>query len=368
MAQAQTATGKEVVIQSSPVRQELAPGSITNAFRQAESSELQSQVITREEIENLRPSDAFELLNNATGVMATLGSRKGGFGGLNIRGDSNFIWIIDGAYLQPTMAARLMKSIPVMAIEEVQVVRGGTALTLAPMTGSLSPGGAPVDGFVIVRTRKPKQNEAQTRLAVESNDTVQTGVWIGRKVGNPENKSYVAGVLNYSDTNGPSEKLDNGAGYNAWRQATSGLAKTGFEVNGWLVDFMAYKDDGAFGIQNANNHFRTGAGTAQSPYSYGATGDWRIDPSQTDLWVMSGSKQWTSEQTTLFSLSHVKNHQVLTTTSSVNNDNELTHINLRQPMDLGKTPLVLIISRTLSAKKKQKAFSQQSSKDCSMTV
>ena len=331
-------TNVEIVGQG--YREDLKPAGARNPFRMAESSELQTQTITREEIENLRPSNAFELLNNATGVIATEGSRKG-FSSLNIRGDSNFIWIVDGAYMQPTMAARLMKSIPVMAIEEVQVVRGGTALTLGPMTGSISPGGAPVDGFVVVRTRKPKENESQVRLALETNDTVQTGAWLARKVGEPENKGYVAGLINYSDTNGPKDKLDNGAGYNVWRESTSGLVKTGFQTNGWAVDLMGYKDDGEFGVPNANNHFRTGAGTGPSPYSYGSTGSWRVAPSQTDMFVLNASKGWSSTQTTLLSLSNTQSHQVLQSPGSALNDNDITHLNLRQHMDFGKTRVAL---------------------------
>jgi iron complex outermembrane receptor protein len=321
-------------------REDIKPSSSRNPFRMAESSSLQTQIITREEIENLRPSNAFELLNNATGVLATEGSRKG-FSNLNIRGDNNFIWIIDGAYMLPSVASRLMKSIPVMAIDEVQVVRGGTALTLGPMTGSISPGGAPVDGFVVVRTRKPKGQEAQVRLAVETNDTVQTGAWLARKVGEPENKAYVAGLINYSDTNGPKDKLDNGASYNAWRESTSGLVKSGFEANGWTVDLMGYKDDGEFGVPNANNHFRTGAGTVQSPYAYGSTGSWRVAPSQTDMFVLNASKGWSSTQTTLLSLSNTQSHQVLQSPGSALNDNDITHLNLRQHMDFGKTRVAL---------------------------
>lgn len=335
-AHAQNASLQEIVVSTDRGRSELSPQSARNPFRMAKSSELQTQVITREEIETLRPSDVFELLNNATGTLSTEGSRKG-FSNLNIRGDSNFIWIVDGAYLQANMAGRLMKNIPVMAIEEVQVVRGGTALTMGPMTGSASPGGAPVDGFVIVRTRKPQRNEAQARLAMESNDTVQAGLWLGRRVGEVESKGYVAALVNYSDTNGPGEKLDNGASYNVWRKSSSGLIKAGFERDGWLFDLMAYKDNGQFGIPNANLHF----GPTGNPPVRGTNGDWRVDPSQTDLWVISGSKSWTSAQTTVFNLSHASSHQVLLTPTVNLNDNKTTHLNLRQHMDFGKTRMVL---------------------------
>lgn len=107
-----------ITISDSAVRQDLAPSSAQNPFRITESSTSHTQTITREEIEDLRPRDVFELLNNATGVIATQGSRKG-FSGLSIRGDSNFRWIVDGAYLQPNMAGRIMRGIPVTAIEEV---------------------------------------------------------------------------------------------------------------------------------------------------------------------------------------------------------------------------------------------------------
>lgn len=324
-----------VTITDAATPPDMAPGNARNAFRIPESSASHTQTITREEIENLRPTDVFELLNNATGVIAIQGSRKG-FSGLSIRGDSNFRWIVDGAYLQPNMAARIMRNMPVMAIEEITVVRGASALTMGPMTGSASPGGAPVDGFVIVRTRKPARDGGQARLAVESFDTVQAGVWAGKKLGDKEPKGYIAGLLNYSDTNGPDELLDNGAGYNTWRTSQAGFFKAGINAAGWLIDFMAYKDDGEFGIPNANNHFTSG-----TPPTFGTSGNWRIDPSQTDLYVVSGSKQWSPVHTTLFNLSRTESHQILTTTTDALNDNENTHFNLRHNMDFGKTRVML---------------------------
>ena len=324
-----------VTVTGSATPPDMAPGNARNAFRIPESSSSHSQTITREEIEQLRPTDVFELLNNATGVIATQGSRKG-FSGLSIRGDSNFRWIVDGAYLQPNMAGRIMRNIPVMAIEEVTVVRGASALTMGPMTGSASPGGAPVDGFVIVRTRKPTRDGGQARLAVESFDTVQAGVWAGKMLGNQDAKGYVAGLVNYSDTNGPDELLDNGAGYNTWRTAEAGLFKAGLNTAGWLIDFMAYRDNGEFGIPNANNHFTSG-----TPPTFGTNGNWRIDPSQSNIYVVSGSKKWGESQTTLFNLSRTESHQILTTTTANLNDNENTHLNLRHNIDFGKTRLQL---------------------------
>lgn len=324
-----------ITVSGAVVRPDLAPQSAQNPFRITESSSSHTQTITREEIEDLRPRDVFELLNNATGVIATQGSRKG-FSGLSIRGDSNFRWIVDGAYLQPNMAGRIMRSIPVMAIEEVTIVRGASALTMGPMTGSASPGGAPVDGFVIVRTRKPAKDGGQARLALESFDTVQAGVWAGNVLGDADTKGYIAGMINYADTNGPKDKLDNGAGYNLWSSTGAGLFKAGLDTSGWLIDFMAYKDDSEFGIPNANKHFSSG-----NPPTFGTTGDWRIDPSKTDVYVISGNRQWGSGHTTLFSLSATESHQVLTTTADALNDNKNIHLHLRHNIDFGKSRLVV---------------------------
>ena len=325
-----------ITVSGSVVRPDLAPQSSQNPFRITESSSSHTQTITREEIEDLRPRDVFELLNNATGVIATQGSRKG-FSGLSVRGDSNFRWIVDGAYLQPNMAGRIMRSIPVMAIEEVTIVRGASALTMGPMTGSASPGGAPVDGFVIVRTRKPGKDGGQARLALESFDTVQAGVWAGKMLGDVNTKGYIAGMVNYADTNGPKEKLNNGASYNLWSSTGAGLLKAGLDTSGWLVDFMVYKDDSEFGIPNANLHF----GPTGNPPAFGTSGDWRIDPSKTDVYVVSGNRQWGGGHTTLFSLSASSSHQVLTTTTLNLNDNKNLHLNLRHNIDFGKSRAVL---------------------------
>ena len=254
-----TVTLPTVPVTAERMRVDTAPQDVHNAFRTPESSTNHTQTITRDEIEQLRPRDVFELLNSASGVISTQGSRKG-FSGLTIRGDSNFRWILDGAYLQPTMASRILRSLPIMAIEEIKVVRGGSALTLGPMVGSASPGGAPVDGFVVIRTRKPAKAGAQVRLAAESNATAQAAVWAGTTYGTDAGKGYVAGVLSHAKTDGPGDKLDNGASYNTGSRSTGGMAKTGFESSGWIVDLMFYKDSGTFQIPNANSH---GSGQGQ---------------------------------------------------------------------------------------------------------
>jgi outer membrane cobalamin receptor len=325
----------EVTVSAEGVREELLPESPKNAYRLPVSAANITQTITREEIQQYRPRDLFQLLDNATGVISSSGSRKG-FNSLTIRGDSNFRYIVDGAYLQPQMAARMMASLPVMAIEEVKIVRGGSALTLGPMSGSASPGGAPVDGFIIIRTRKATKDGGQARVAGESFDGVKGDLLYGKTFGDQEDKGYVQGLISHGRTDGPGQPVDTpqtGAGisssFNRSSVRTGGMFKGGYEGNGLLVDLMAFKDESSWGIPNANIH-GTGANS------------WYMDPSRTEIYALNASYTWDDIHTTLVSASHSTNKQHLNAgTGSVENVNEVTHLNVRHNMDIDKTRIML---------------------------
>lgn len=311
-------------------RSDLVQNSPKNFARTTQSSNNHIQVITSEEIADLRPRDVFKLLNSATGIIATQSSKKG-FTSLSVRGDTNFRWIIDGAIIQPNMASRMLKSLPVMAIEQVKIVRGGSALTLGPLVGSASPGGAPVDGFIVINTKKPSKDEGQLRLAAESFDTNQASIWLGKQL-NPENgKAYIAGILSSSDTNGSNDTLDNGMSYNTFKESKSGIAKTGFEKAGWIVDLLAYNEDGEFGIPNTNSH---GSGS----------NNWYMDPAKSYLYSATGSKEWNDMNTTLFGLSRAKSEQSFYTTPTTfnQNDNIQNHVYLRHIIDFNSSTKLTI--------------------------
>ena len=325
----------EVTVSSEGVREELLPENAKNPYRLPTSALNITQTITREQIQQLRPRDVFQLLDNATGVIATQGSRKG-FSGLTIRGDSNFRYIVDGAYLQPSMASRMMASLPVMAIEEVKIVRGGSALTMGPMSGSASPGGAPVDGFVVIRTRKTTKDGGQARIAGESFDGVKGDLMYGKTLGDQENKAYVQGLISHQRTDGPGQPVDSpqtgpgtSSSFNRNSVRTDGMFKGGYEGNGLMVDFMAFKDDSSFGIPNANSH---GSGS----------GNWFIDPSRTEIYALNASYSWDDIHTTLVNASHSTNKQHFSMgTSEKENVNEVTHLNVRHNMDIDKTRVMV---------------------------
>ena len=325
-AEAAPAELPTIDVTASGVRADLDPESPTNPIRLTKSSTTHTETITRKQIEETRPTDVFDLVNKAGGVIATQSSRKG-FSGLTIRGDNNFVWIVDGVYLQPTMASRIMKSIPVNIVEEVTVVRGASALTLAPMVGSASPGGAPVDGFVVVRTRKPAAREAEARVAGETNGGFQSSLWAGDTFSAGGGTGYVGAATSFATTDGPSQNLDNGVPYNAGSKGLNGLAKAGYAKDGYAFDLMAFRDHSRFEIPNANSH---GSGN----------GSWYMDPSETLMVVGSGTFKWNDVHTTLINLSRVENQQSFWTATPpaaytrASNINEMTHANLRHNIDV----------------------------------
>ncbi len=252
-----------------------------NPFRTtAPSSESHVEVITREQIEELHATSIFEVMNTASGVVSTLGSRKGGFGGLLIRGDSNFRWIIDGAYLQPDTASRILAALPVFSIQEIKIVRGSSSLTLGPMVGSATASGAPVDGFVVVETKKPRKDEVQLRGSAGTYNSYQADVWAGKTMSDQDMKAYVAGLAFKNSTDGPNETVYNSLTYNAGSQTGGGLIKGGMQAYGLNIDVMGYVARGTSQIQNYNKSFS----------STTAPGNWNANPSDNDLFILNATK------------------------------------------------------------------------------
>ena len=297
-----------------------------NPFRTAPSSESHVEVITREQIEELHATNIFEVMNTASGVVSTLGSRKGGFGGLLIRGDSNFRWIIDGAYLQPDMASRILAALPVFSIQEIKIVRGSSSLTLGPMVGSATASGAPVDGFVVVETRKPRKDEVQLRGSAGTYNTYQADLWGGKVMSDQDLKAYIAGLVFKNSTDGPNETVYNSLTYNAGSQTGGGLIKGGMQAYGLNIDVMGYVARGTSQIQNYNKRF--------SPTV--APGNWNVNPSDNDLFILNATKSWDESNTTLASISRNTSYQNLNTpktptaaAASYSNNNENNFMNLK---------------------------------------
>lgn len=71
-----------------------------NPVRLPQSARISSQTLGAEDVDKRQARDVFDLLNYGTGVFTTTSGKKAP-ANLNIRGDGNFAFIIDGAYVPP---------------------------------------------------------------------------------------------------------------------------------------------------------------------------------------------------------------------------------------------------------------------------
>lgn len=175
---------ERVSVDGAPREQAFASQSPQNPYRVPLSAATISQVLTASQIQALKPVSVFDLLNNTTGAFSTSSGKKG-FSGARIRGDSNLVWIVDGAYLLSQVAGRILQALPVNAIEQMEVIRGSSSLTLAPMVGFSNPSGSPTDGFIIIRTRRSQRSNGSVRFAFESNQTPAANALAGTTFGKP---------------------------------------------------------------------------------------------------------------------------------------------------------------------------------------
>jgi len=228
-----------------PNRPDLAPDSPLNIARVAESSRPHVQILTRQDIEAINPSDTFNLLSHAAGIVTTFQGRKWPFN-LMIRGDSNFGFIIDGAYVTAASAGRMLQDLPVSAIEQVDIVRDPTALTLGPLVDFASASGALNSGFIVIRTHKPAKTEGEAAFSTEKFGTFAGSLYGGSafSIGGNGVKGYVAGYFRDRSTQGP-------ANWNAGAQNAATLVKGGFETGVLTTEFTLFQDIDHLNLQRA---------------------------------------------------------------------------------------------------------------------
>lgn len=240
-----------------------------NPYRVAPSSRLAVQKLTAKDIDDLKPTDVFDLLNHAVGVLTLYQGRKIPYS-VRIRGDINFGYIIDGVYVPSEAGARILQNLPVSVIEQVEVVRDSTALTLAPMVDFGRPSGAPNDGFIIIRTRRPMAKEATSIARVESFDTKLANVYAGYAA----DHAYLSGMYQHFETEGRANQ------YMA-KDSDSGLIRIGGDGAGLRADFSAFHDNTSQQIQ-AGDPYETLLGLQR----------WQLAPIQTTFWGATLSGQW----------------------------------------------------------------------------
>ena len=279
------------------LRRDLDPNSLTNPYRVEASAQFGTEVFTQKDIQDLQPSDVYDLLDKATGINLTYQGRKSPFF-ISQRGGGGFTYIIDGAVLPPS-TNRILSKIPISAIEQMQVVRGSTSLTLGPSIpiGASNSGSGLNTGYIIIRTKQPQKTT-----------TVLTGSAEQSKGGHPvaTNVSLYAGTRIESSARAGGyigalvAKMDRPS-KTAWfdgRSSEGAMANTGFRTGKFNLNLMAYKDTGRFEMQRGVKV----DGTLDNA-------KWYYDPLKTTVFSSDMTMQWTTDQTTLLNLFQTKYEQ-----------------------------------------------------------
>lgn len=290
-------------------RSDLAADSLTNPARVAPSSRPFVETISREDIDAINPADTFGLLSHAAGVVTTFQGRKVP-NGLLIRGDNNYGFIVDGAYIGSTTANRIMNELPVFAIEQVDVVRDPTALMLGPQANLWTASGALNSGFVVIRTRTPDKTGGEVGMGGASYGTISNELYGGQvfSIGKDGGKANLAGYFHGASTDGPT-------GLNAGSSSGAALLKGGVSnFNGFATEFTLFQDIGQQDFQNATAGKNTTALVNQR---------WSYTPIDTTLIASQSSMVWDAHNTTLllgsYNYVYANNLQATTTSTTVNN-------------------------------------------------
>lgn len=341
----QSATSQElqpIVVegQSETQREDLKADSPTNLYRVEASARFGTEVFTEKDIKALHPENVFDLLDKAAGVNLIYQGRRSPFI-VEERGGGTFTYIIDGAILPPS-SNRILYKFPVAAIEEMQIVRGSTALTLGPSIpiGASNSGAGLNTGFIIIRTKQPKKTEGTLTASaekasgghpVETNESLYAGTRFGEGSKDGEEslvKGYLAGLAAKMDRPSQDTWFDG-------RSNDSGMGNAGLTFGKFNVNMMVYKDSGTLEMQRGIS--TTGALMAEK---------WYYDPLESTIYSTDMAMQWTPNQTTLFNafktLYDQKEHNesFISTASSIREyDEDTSGFGLRHNARFGDTLL-----------------------------
>lgn len=290
---------KPIVVegQGDSQREDLKVDSTTNLYRVESTARFGTEVFTEKDIKALKPNNVFDLLDKAVGISLTYQGRRSPFI-VEERGGGTFTYIIDGAVLPPS-SNRILFKFPIAAIEEMQIVRGSTSLTLGPSIpiGASNSGSGLNTGFIIIRTKQPKKTEAVLTASaekangghpVETSESLYAGTRFGEGDGKDGEekpspvKGYVAGLVANMDRPSQDSWFDG-------RENTSGMGSAGLTFGKFNANMMVYKDSGSFEMQRGVS--TTGVLQDQK---------WWYDPLETTIYSTDMAMRWTPNQTTLF--------------------------------------------------------------------
>lgn len=285
-----------VDVSANAMRPDLEPDSLRNPYRVETTARFGTETMTREDIEALAPKDVIDLLDKAVGMNVTYQGRRSPFF-LDERGGGNLTYVLDGAVL-PTNFNRILQKIPLAAIEQVQIVRGSTSLALGPSIpiGASGSGSGLNTGFVIIRTRQPKDKELEASAFVEQADGQPAAngesLYGGLHLGDPAAVSgYLGGMASRRSVPSKDSWFDG-------QDADARMFVGGIGFGRFSLNVTAYDDEGRFEMQRGVT--LTGALDASR---------WYYDPLKTKVFSSDMAMAWNENQTTLASVFDTKFNQ-----------------------------------------------------------
>jgi len=250
---------------------------VDSPYAISESSQLQTEVITQEDIEAIHPQTVWDILEQVPGFDFNYQGRQHQEISTSMRGGTAYGVILDGVYL--AQLDRVIAALPVDSIESVTVVRDATALTLGPLASISSSGtGSGNSGFVILKTKRSRQTEAGGLVSYGSFNAEKYALYGGSKTGAFDYR--VSGIY------------DNNPGREGWHMLTR---HTSFLFSGGYTGSTF----------EAKLSLMTGYGRRQLENPLNQNGTWasnmdqtRIDPRSAALELV---KRWSATQSTTFS-------------------------------------------------------------------
>ena len=262
---------------------------MTNPYSATASAALSLETFNEDDIEKIKPDNVYDILKNAQSINISFMGRKHPFtisfrGSSSGVGASSFGIILDGALLSDNSAMRILEVLPTEMIESLQVVRDSTALSLAPMQGFGSPNGSTLEGFIVIKTKKPLKNGGGVKLSYESFDTKKANLYYG----GVNDDFYFSFAGNTMDTEGED-------GFNTATHGGSAFFNMGVK-----------KEDYTFNVEGFFSKYYQEIQKANLPISKFYNTYWKYEPFENRFLNLAFSKNWNPNNVTDLSLSYAK--------------------------------------------------------------
>jgi outer membrane cobalamin receptor len=259
---------------------------VTSPYAVFESSKLQTEVYTEEDIKALQAATVWDVIQQAPGMEVTFQGRQH-MDFANMRG-GNYGIILDGVYI--TQADRFLASLPVDSIESITIVRDATAVTLGPLTNFGSSTGSSNQGFIVIKTKRSSKLEGGLVASYGTFDTHKEHLYLGEK----------RGYFDYR-LSGENRATDGRSGWNMASENNSLLFRGGYTGPFLNADLLWYKSWGSREMEWGLILMPTTTKKGKQDWSKVGTlsvSDMNMNKLESDLVAITLEKPWNAANTT----------------------------------------------------------------------